>query len=204
MADPPRIALFGGTFDPVHLGHLHLAALARQALALDEVRFMPCRISPHKEASQPTPPEDRLAMLRLALADLPWATVEDHELRSGGGVSYSYQTAEALRAERPTSRWFWIMGGDQWAVLPTWRHPERLAACVEFIVLARDDLPLAARDGFLMHPVCGEHPASATAIREAFRDGATTHPWLPPGVAQWITQHRLYPPPGSQPAEPSR
>lgn len=192
MAEPARIALFGGTFDPVHLGHLHLAGVAREGLALDEVRFMPCRISPHKEDRQPTPAEDRLAMLRLAVAGLPWAVVEDCEVRGGQRVSYSYQTAAALRAGRPAARWFWIMGGDQWEALPRWHHPERLAACVEFIVLARDGQPVTPREGFRMYPVSGEHPASATAIREAIRGGATTHPWLPPGVAEWITRRGLY------------
>ena len=69
MPAPRKIALFGGTFDPVHLGHIHLATLAREALDLDEVRFLPCRISPHKAGSQPASGEDRCEMLRLATED---------------------------------------------------------------------------------------------------------------------------------------
>ena len=190
MFAPRKIALFGGTFDPVHLGHVHIARLAQQALELDEVRFLPCRISPLKAAQEPTPAGARLEMLRRATAGLPWAVVDDCEVRSAGS-SFSYATAEAAHVRFPAARLFWIMGGDQWEALPQWRHPERLAACVEFIVFSRGD-PLPPRDGYLMHALAGSHPASATAIREAFAQGDITHPWLVPAVAEWIVSHQLY------------
>ncbi|RYD35901.1 MAG: nicotinic acid mononucleotide adenylyltransferase, partial [Verrucomicrobiaceae bacterium] len=79
MNVPRKIGLFGGTFDPVHLGHVHLADLARETLGLDEVRFIPCRISPHKTGTHPAGPADRLEMLELATAGLPWAVVDDIE-----------------------------------------------------------------------------------------------------------------------------
>jgi nicotinate-nucleotide adenylyltransferase len=191
VAEPRKIALFGGTFDPVHLGHVHLAGLARAALALDEVRFLPCRLSPHKAGTRPTAAADRLAMLRLATAGLPWAMVDDFEIRRQG-VSYSYETAAAMRAAWPDARLFWIMGGDQWKVLPQWRHSERLAAAVEFIVLARGGEEPQPREGQVLHVVPGSHPASATAIRETLRQGLTTHPWLAPAVTEWIVEHGLY------------
>ena len=182
--------MFGGTFDPVHLGHVHLAGLAQQALGLDEVRFLPCRISPHKAGREPTPAADRLKMLGLATVDLPWAVVDDCEVRRDG-PSYSYATAEAMRERFPGARLFWILGGDQWVALPQWRHPERLAACVEFIVFSRGGVPLP-RAGYGMHVLAGTHPAAATAIREAFARGQTRHPWLAPAVAEWIVTHQLY------------
>lgn len=77
MPPPRSIGLFGGTFDPVHQGHIHLANLAREALALAEVHFIPCRISPHKSGSQPASARDRVEMLRLAVADVPWAVIDD-------------------------------------------------------------------------------------------------------------------------------
>ena len=122
-----RIALFGGTFDPPHLGHVRLAEAAREAVGLDEVRLLPCRVSPHKTGSEPTAAADRLAMLRLATAGLPWVVVDDCEV-GREGPSYSYQTAEALAARFPEAKLFWLMGADQWDALPDWRHPERLAA----------------------------------------------------------------------------
>lgn len=187
---PRKIALFGGTFDPVHLGHLHLAASARDLLNLDEVRFLPCRVSPHKTDSAPSSAADRLEMLRLATANLPWAEVDDFELRRDG-PSYSWQTAEAMAARFPDAKLFWIMGGDQWEALPTWAQPERLAACVEFIVFARGKAP-APRAGFILHGIKGGHPASATAIRAAIARGENGHPWLAPHVAKWIADHHLY------------
>ena len=190
MAEPRKIALFGGTFDPVHLGHIHLAETAAKALALDEVRFLPCRISPHKTDTAPTPAADRLEMLHLATKDLPWAVVDDFEVRREG-PSFSWQTAEAFKQRFPQARLFWIMGTDQWNVLPTWAHPERLAACVEFIVLVRGTRP-SPREGYVLHTVEGGHPASATVIREAIARGETRHPWLAPEVAKWIDGRKLY------------
>ena len=190
MSEPRKIALFGGTFDPVHLGHVQLAEAARNTLALDQVRFLPCRISPHKSGTTPTDAADRLEMLRLATRDLPWAVVDDFEVQREG-PSFSWQTAEAMRARFPAARLFWIMGTDQWDVLPTWAHPKRLAASVEFIVFARGTAPLP-RDGYILHVVEDGHPASATAIREAIAAGETNHPWLNPAVAGWIHDHGLY------------
>jgi nicotinate-nucleotide adenylyltransferase len=190
MAKPRKIALFGGTFDPVHLGHVHLAETAQDHLGLDEVRFLPCMISPHKKDTIPASADDRLEMLRLATADLPWAVVDDFELRREG-PSYSWQTAETMAARFPGARLFWIMGGDQWDALPEWQYPERLAALVEFIVFKRGEA-LKPRVGFVLHALNGSHPASASAIREAIACGETNHPWLAPAVNRWIGASRLY------------
>jgi nicotinate-nucleotide adenylyltransferase len=154
----------GGTFDPVHLGHMQMAEAAVAALGLDQDRFLPCQISPHKTATTPTAAADRLEMLRLATQSFDWAVVDDHEIRQDG-PSYSYRTAEEMAARFPEADLFWIMGCDQWDALPNWANPERLAACVEFIVFARDHQP-HPRDGYRLHVVEGVHPASATVIRE--------------------------------------
>jgi nicotinate-nucleotide adenylyltransferase len=192
MAAVRKIALFGGTFDPVHHGHLHLASAAVDELGLDEVRFLPCRISPHKQHRAPTPAADRLEMLRLATAGLPWAVVDDCEAKREG-PSYSYQTAEAMAARFPQARLFWIMGGDQWAVLEQWAESQRLAACVEFIVFTRDGAgDLAPRAGYRLHSLHTSHPASSTVIREALVAGATNHEWLAENVCDYIRSHGLY------------
>ena len=191
MSEARKIAVFGGTFDPVHLGHVKMAGLAQKALGLDEVRFVPCRISPHKTGQvAPAPGDDRLEMLRRATADLAWAVVDDCELHSDE-TSFSYATAESMRVRFPGARLFWIVGGDQWDALPQWRHPQRLAACVEFIVFGRGGVP-QPRAGFVMHVLAGSHPAAARAIREAIAQGDTSHPWLAPPVAEWIARRRLY------------
>jgi len=188
-----RIGIFGGTFDPVHRGHLHLAAIAREALGLDQVRFIPCRISPHKVAGTTASGPDRLALLEAATRDLPWAVVDDQEIRREE-PSFSYLTADALAARFPDAKLFWILGGDQWAALPAWKNIEDLARSVEFIVFARGGELSPAREGYRHHEVAGSHPASATVIRQALAEGAVTHPWLPGPAADLIQERRLYRP----------
>lgn len=183
-----RIGLFGGTFDPIHRGHIHLASLARDDLSLDEVRFLPCRKSPHKPGAEPTPAAHRLEMIRLATADLPWAIADDSELRRPG-PSFSYLTAQEMTAKFPAARLLWIMGSDQWDALLRWERPAELARLVEFAVLARGASP-QPRDGYRLHVVPGDHPASATEIRES--EAPELHPWLAPAVADYIREYGLY------------
>lgn len=190
MSAKRKIGLFGGTFDPVHVGHIHLASIARDALGLDEVRFLPCRISPHKSGSIPASGHDRCEMLRIATTGLPWAVTDDMEL-TRSGPSFSYVTAETTAEKFPDARLFWIMGGDQWDALMRWENPPRLAARVEFIVLARGDTP-APRAGFRLHVAQGQHPASSTAIREAISNGDPNPPWLAPAVAKYIMENGIY------------
>ncbi len=179
---PRKVGVFGGSFDPVHEGHVHLARLAKEAACLDEVRFMPCHISPHKTGQPPTEGATRARWLRLALDGIEWARVDETELRKGG-PSFSYETVEALAAAEPGVRWYWIMGGDQWKALPKWRHPERLAALVDFIVLARNGAAVEVRPGYRLLTVDGEHPASATEIRRALAAGEKEIAFLHPGIA---------------------
>jgi nicotinate-nucleotide adenylyltransferase len=190
MSEPRRIALFGGTFDPIHLGHLEIARRAKDLLELDEVRFLPCHTSPHKVGVISAPAEDRLEMARLATRDLPWAVVDDFDL-SRPPPSYSYETAEEMARRFPEARLFWLMGADQWRALPRWKEPERLATLVEFIVSARDAAP-EARAGWTMHFLAASHPASATAIRQDLVEGRTGLPWLDPEVEKFIRQRHLY------------
>jgi len=190
MSKPRRIALFGGTFDPIHLGHLEIARRAKELLDLDEVRFLPCHTSPHKRGVASAPAADRLEMVRVAIQGLPWAVVDDFDL-SRPPPSYSYETAEEMTRRFPESRLFWIMGADQWRALPQWKKPERLAELVEFIVFARDGQPEPHAD-WTMHFLTGTHPASATAIRQALADGLKGLPWLAPEVEHLIRLRRLY------------
>ncbi len=187
---PPRIALFGGTFDPIHQGHLEIARRAVDALALDRVIFLPCRTSPHKIGVESAPAADRLEMVRLATEDLPWAVVDDFDLVSPP-PSYSYRTAEEMARRFPGARLFWLMGADQWRALPRWKEPDRLAAAVGFIVFARDGEP-EPHPPWRLHFLAGGHPASATRIRESVAAGTIPMDWLPEKVAAHIARRGLY------------
>ncbi|MFM2221368.1 MAG: nicotinate (nicotinamide) nucleotide adenylyltransferase [Verrucomicrobiota bacterium] len=185
-----RIALFGGTFDPVHSGHLHIARLSHQQAGLDAVIFLPCQQSPHKTNATSASAEDRLAMLRLAATE-PWMLVDDWEITQAP-PSYSYLTLQHFLVRHPGVEWFWIMGHDQWQALPRWKHPEILTAHLTFLVFTRGEAPLP-REGYRMIHVQGEHPASASALRDPQNPHYLDPAWLPESVASWIKKKELYP-----------
>lgn len=187
QTDGKRVGIFGGSFDPIHDGHIHLAKLGRDAAGLDEVWFLPCQISPHKTGRPPTPGDLRVKWLRTAIRDLPWAKVDRTDLETEG-PSYSYRTLQTLSRKFPENEWFWIMGGDQWHALPRWAKPEIIAELASFMVLARDGVEIESRQGYRLLTVTGEHPASATAIREALARGETSIPYLDPEVARLIAE----------------
>ncbi|BCX50380.1 nicotinate-nucleotide adenylyltransferase [Haloferula helveola] len=192
MKQPKKIALFGGSFDPVHLGHLEIARLAVEQAELDRVIFIPCRLSPHKqELTPPASGKDRLEMLRIATDGLPWATVDDFELRSPP-PSYSYLTLREMKERFPGVLLHWLMGKDQWDALPTWKESRELAETLTFLVFSRDGAP-EPRAGWKMIPLKGTHPASATTIRRELPKGGDSAKWLPHGVLDYILKNGLYP-----------
>lgn len=186
-----QIALFGGSFDPVHCGHLEIARRARESLGLDQIRFIPCRLSPHKRDEPPAPAHHRVAMLKIALAHVPRTVLDEVELR-GDGPSYSYHTVAHFRAAYPDTTLFWILGSDQWKSLPSWKNAEFLAENLEFLVFTRDERPPRSRPGWQMRHLRGEHPASSSAIRDALAQGRDPGESLPSGVAEYIHAHALY------------
>lgn len=196
MPSLQRIALFGGTFDPVHAGHVAMAQQAVSRLALDRVIFLPCRISPHKQDTLPSSAEDRLAMLKLATAEFDWALVDDTEIRRDE-PSYSWKTAEKIQQRFADARLYWIMGSDQWDVIETWDRPQHLATLVEFIVFCRNSTP-DQRTGYRLHALEDVHPANATTIRKEFSQAGQasadlqTHPWLNEKVAAYIADKGLF------------
>jgi len=190
MAHPKRVALFGGTFDPVHEGHLEIATKAHRELKLDEVIFLPCKKSPHKTTGPVASDSARYRMLELATADLPWARVSDFELKRPL-PNYTWATVEALQeTSLKEARLFLLIGLDQWEALPRWSQPEKLAAALEFIVVGRDG-EASPRAGYRAHFITGDHPASASAIRLRLGAGEKAH-WLPQPVRPFISEKDLY------------
>ena len=185
-----KIALYGGTFDPVHLGHLNLVEEARKQVALDRVIFVPCWQSPFKSATVASG-EQRYTMLKLAIEERKfeqWAEVSDFEIQRPK-PSYSWQTARHYHESDPTTKWHWILGTDQWNQIDQWAEPEILAELLDFIVVTRDGDQVIKRDGWNYTKVTFEHPASASAIRE---DLSSYTDWLPGAIVDYIDAQNLY------------
>lgn len=191
-----KVGLLGGTFDPVHHGHLLAAETARDALGLDEVWFVPTLTPPHK----PQPGTDaarRREMLEAAIVDNPAFRVEDIELRKEG-TSYTVDTVTELRGRHPDTRFHWIVGSDMIRDLPNWRRAEELAAAVVFVGLERPDQP--SDDALLPEYVRSkltraEMPPmgiSSTDIRRRIREGRSVRYMLPDAVIDYIRRNGLY------------
>jgi nicotinate-nucleotide adenylyltransferase len=188
-----RIGLFGGSFDPVHVGHLLVAQAAREEFKLDRVFFIAAAQSPLKPDHTPAPAELRLRMLRLALAGETKGEVDDQEIRRGG-PSYTIDTVRAYRQRYPKSALFYIIGADHVPLLPKWRAADELATLVEFLVVPRPgDPPLAAPKPFRVHSLIGTPFAvSSSQIRARVKARLPIHHLVPPAVAEAIRNSALY------------
>lgn len=131
-----RIGIFGGSFDPIHYGHLILAELCREQCELDEVRLVPAAIPPHKQGKNRAPDQLRWEMLQLAIGGHPQLVGWDFELERGG-VSYTVDTLEHLNKQQPSDEVFFLMGADSLADLSTWRQPERICELANIVVMNR-------------------------------------------------------------------
>lgn len=182
-------AFLGGSFDPVHLGHLEMAAAARESAELEEVIFMPCFVSPFKKETVATS-GDRVEMLRIAQAELKmgWASVSTFEVERSG-PSFSWETAEHFSAMYPRVEWHWILGTDQWDAIDRWAEPEKLRELLRFVVVTRDGDSVREREGWRYSSVSFSHPASSTKIRENFAEHEN---WLVKGVADYCRENGLY------------
>jgi len=188
-----RVCLFGGSFNPVHLGHILMAMAAREACELDRVFFVPAACSPFKQDFELAPAQLRLRMLRLALAGQPHFELDPQELE-GGGVSYSIETVRNYAHRFPGAALFYLIGADHIQQLPSWREAEELAEQVQFLVVPRPGRATAAPpDGFRLRTVSGfALELSSSQIRERVRSGLTVDPLVGPAVADVIRQKRLY------------
>ena len=187
-----KIGLFGGSFDPVHFGHLLVAQAAREELGLARVFFILAAQSPFKPGSQPAPATERLRLLRLALASDAAAEIDDQEIRRGG-VSYTIDTVRQYRKNFPGAELFYLVGADQLAQLPNWREAPELARLVEFVVIPRPGEtapPLAApfRARVLRGFPLG---VSSSEIRARCRAGLGIAHLTPAAVAEAVKNNRL-------------
>lgn len=199
-----KIGILGGTFNPVHNGHLNIAEGFRQRLGLDLVLLMPVWEPPHKSPELLLPGETRLHMCRLACEGKDWLQASEIEIRRRG-KSYTGDTVEALHAKEPSDRLFLLMGADMFLTLETWRGFDRIVRLAELCGAARHDGELAdlkrcaahLTQAYDAHCHVESIPVvelSSTHIREKLVSGSDEDlkPLLPPGVARYIRENGLY------------
>ena len=192
-ANLQSIAVFGGSFDPVHNGHVMIARSALAELELDRLIVMPAAQSPFKPDQTLAPAAARMEMLRAAFSGEPEIEISSWEL-DRGGVSYSIETLRALAAEHPEAQLFYLIGADHVATLPQWREADALAAAATFVVVPR---PGAQEEAF-PQPFRGRYlqgkpmAISASEIRERVRAGRSVANLVPPPVAQLLNSMQIY------------
>lgn len=186
-----KIAIFGGSFDPVHLGHVDLAIESRSAIGLDKIIFLPCLKSPHKTNIPSASPDQRLEMLKIATQEHEWIDVSRWEI-DRPSPSYSWLAAEHFINEFPGSEMFWIIGNDQWQKIETWAEPERLSENLTFVVFPREGQTPESKNNFKSIFIDFRHEASSTSIREHLATDQLASSLLNPQVKEFINQNRLY------------
>ena len=195
-----RVGVLGGTFDPVHVGHLHIATTVRDALGLDRIVWVPAGRPPHKSGQIISSDEDRLAMLRLALAGSPDDEISLIDVNRAG-PSYTADTLEALNTQFAPAKLIFLMGEDSLRDLPTWHDPDRILRAAELAVVGRPGIDAdletvahavpAVRGRVHLIP-SAEVAVSSSDIRRRVRSGESIHGLVPQAVEDYIQVHGLY------------
>jgi len=211
-----KTGILGGTFNPIHLAHLHIAEDVRQECRLDRVLFIPAAEPPHKCVAGEVAFEHRMAMVKLAIRDYPCFQASDLELRRSG-KSFSVDTLEILRQEDPGGERFFIIGLDSYHDIATWKDFARIFGLCHLVVTARpgivtgnplDPLPVAMHKDFCYDEASGKlrHKSgnylifinethldiSSTKIRSLLAEGQSIRHLVPAEVADYIEKHGLY------------
>jgi nicotinate-nucleotide adenylyltransferase len=197
-----RLALFGGSFDPPHYGHIAIATAAADVFDLDQVLFAPVGRQPLKAEGVAASFADRLAMVELACRlDSRFAVSDLDAPRSDGTPNYTVQTLAALHEVMPDARLFNLVGADSFLDLPRWHEPERLLELAEWIVVSRPGFPLANLSSLSLTPDQRDRvhllqtvheDVAATNLRERLEAGDPCTDLLDPAVSTYIQAHSLY------------
>jgi nicotinate-nucleotide adenylyltransferase len=198
------MGVFGGTFDPVHWGHLRLAECCEQQASLDDVAFVPAAQQPHKPHTPRASDADRVAMLELAIAGRPTWSVSTIEI-DRGGRSYTVETLRELRARLPDAELFLLMGADSLADLPRWREAAEICRLATPLVVRRPGAPELDFEGLAplvsidrLAEICSYRvempatPISSSEMQRLIRDGGEWQSLTPTAVGEYIQQHGLY------------
>jgi nicotinate-nucleotide adenylyltransferase len=203
-----RIAVLGGTFDPIHNGHLAAAQSVASVFLVDEVHFVPAYSAPHKQSHNTTSPFHRFAMVALAITPFPrfrTSTIEVDALAK----RYTVETLELIRRTQPDAQLLFVLGTDMYQEIETWKEHRRLFELAHLVVVNRPGF--AFREDAAPFQVVRENqqvqlpdkpnvfylpfvrqPISSTEIREDRRNGRAVHQWLPPLVWSYIERNKLY------------
>lgn len=223
MATREKIGLLGGTFNPIHFGHLRAAEEVREILCLSKVYFIPASIPPHKDSTNIAPSEDRLRMLELAIKDNPFFEISDVELKRRG-PSYTIDTLRYFSTEFPDFEFYFIVGTDLFSEIDTWKDYKKLFKVSNFAVISRPGFPkdfskvfpLALREDFRYHKEEGNiifylHKSlnilafvriegiqiSSTKIRCLLKENKSIKYLVPKEVEEYIITKKLYKEEGS-------
>ncbi len=201
------IGLFGGSFDPVHAGHLHLAEQVQDRLSLDQIQFMPCANPVHREQLL-TEASDRLRMLELVLSDQPSWQVNTIEL-DRGGPSYTVDSLRLIHARQPLDCLCLLLGVDAFNTIEGWKSSEQILKLAHLVVCRRPGSELnrniyseyqindpeilqSAVSGFILPLDIDENACSSTEVRRLLKNGESVAGCLPSVVSGYIEQHKLY------------
>jgi len=182
-----KLGLFGGSFDPIHHGHLILAREALESLGLDRVIFIPSGISPHKLARPPAPADLRCQMVEASVRDEPGLDWDDCEIRRPG-PSFAIDTVREMAARHPGADLYFFIGEDNLVGLHTWKDIAALKALVKFVVLSRGHGTPDQGFPVISRPV----DISSTEIRNRIARGLSVRYLVPGSACEILSQHRLY------------
>lgn len=199
-----RIGIMGGTFDPIHMGHLMLGHQAYDEYKLDSVWYMPSKTPPHKKDHRVTASKERCAMVEAAIKETPYFRLFDFEIKRTEGNTYTADTLRLLREEYCDTEFFFIVGADSIQDIEKWYHPEYVLKAVTFLAADRaceeQRLSLDTRIRYLekkygakiLRLHCTEMDVASVTIRERIASGEPVEGLIPDAVYQYIKQHKLY------------
>ena len=195
MAHARKMGILGGTFDPIHMGHLVLAEQVKEKLKLDEIVFIPCFCPPHKTRRKPSPAKDRFRMTQLALEHNPFFSVSDVEVKRRG-ISYTVDTLRQLKNLYPGSNIYFVTGSDALNEICTWKDPEKIYKLAKVVIAIRPGFDeLDPENHFAKRSKIVEITGvdiSSSQIRDRVKSGRSIKYLVPCKVEEYIKRRRLY------------
>lgn len=198
-----RIGLMGGTFDPIHIGHLILGETAYEQFNLDRVIYMPAGNPPHKRHREGRASnEERYAMVERAIASNPHFQISDFEMKEDD-LSFTYRTLETLKEKHPEDTFYFIIGADSLFDFDTWRNPQRICDACTLVAATRNHTPQEKLDAQIQHVrelyhasieklESGNIDCSSEMIRSYVAEGHSIRYYVPDCVREYIIEHHIY------------